>query len=324
MNKKFVLIIPIIILISPLVIYFIIFRGIITSNHSYWSEFGGLWGGVIGPVLSGGSILYLIFDKKQREDKELLFKFVDLLQKESVLISGSSKSDKFHKYNLDFSKAADANIELYLYKYYETIVPMEWPNKAIWYFMKNAQRGGDFSNIENCGFEPTYSYDDKVYIGKEWLQIRGKREYLKAILGRPLRNRDEALTVFYLFANDTDPTITSYLFMSTFNNLPDLWGNTFYGYINLIKFSIENILEMKDSSKKLDFFLSRITPNEGVVILIHIFNEHYGLDLLKILLKSKFLERVIIGAKELDKVFGFYGKEKFYNYLLMLSKNDIL
>ena len=86
--KKNIIFISIVIIIFPLILYFLIFHNGFSLDDSNWSNFGSYYGGVVSSLFASLSFIFLIYsyyDEKNKnyesEQDQLFFKYLDIAEK---------------------------------------------------------------------------------------------------------------------------------------------------------------------------------------------------------------------------------------------------
>jgi hypothetical protein len=300
MKNTFIILIGLLFLV-PMILYFIIFHGNISSEHSHWTEFSTIWAGFIGTSISSITIAYLVFDKieNSKYKNEQLFQqqlniYFKQLEKLSLLYPLYNNKNCFAQFIEIIEQNVRKHFDLYFYYYYSSTDILEWPNHAFEYFIKNAyiplQLKKDFPDLEYN----IYSKSDKKYIEEKWFKyadgnIKTKLvESLKGFFDRPLKDPDECMEIFAAFTD---------ICGTTKYNIKNLYNVAFQNAMNEFNNSLDSYFEMHSHTVKilkkhdelLTLYLSQITGDERTLLIYYFLNSN-NKEVKDLHIKNQFIE----------------------------------
>jgi len=269
--------------LMPIIIYFSIFHGSISYDHSYWSEFSTIWSSFIGTIISSITIAFLVIESKKNEKDKIFQQQLDIyfrqLEKLSLLYPIKNNKNCFRQFVDVIENKIRIHFDSYLYNYYAETNILDWPFEAFKYFIKKSNYflslQKEYPDLENS----FYSNNDKKYIEQKWFKYTNGNnklnlvESLKGFFGRPLEDIDECMKIFSMFTDlcGTNNYNIKNLYNVSFDNAMIELNYNLNSYFEMHCYSVKML---KNYNELLKIYLSQITNDEKTLIIYYLLNSN--------------------------------------------------
>lgn len=270
----------------PIITYFSIFHGVLSHDHSYWTDFSTIWSSFIGTLISSVTIAFLVIDKIEntKNEKDQIFQrqlniYFKQLEKLSLLYPIKGNENCFRQFVTVVEEEIKKHFDIYLFNYYAETNILNWPIDAFQYFIKKSSIFLDlkkeFPDLENNIF----SNEDKERIEQKWFEyatgnIKSKLvETLKGFFQRPLQDFNECIRIFSIFTDicGTRKYNVKNLYNVSFENAMDRLNYNLNSYFEMHCYTIKLL---KDHNKLLKIYLSQITGDEKTLLIYYLLNSN--------------------------------------------------
>ena len=301
MKIKILIIIIIVLFSIPLVMYFSIFNGNISQNHTYWMEFSAIWSSLVGTLISTITIIILVSDriKNSKNQKQTIFQqqieiYYKLLEKLTTLYPAENNNSCFKQFINKIEEEIRKNFDINFYNYYADINIIDWPISAYNYFINKTKPFFNFKKeFPDEPEGPWFSAEEKNKIAIVWHEHSGSDnrhhlvESLKYYFGRPLEDEDECLDIFSSFIEICG--VKNYniknLYIIAFENAMQYFNNNLMSYF---KVHINALKALNGEDDLINTYLSMISGDEKAAIIYFLLN-YNDYDITNIHLKYNFI-----------------------------------